>query len=53
MAVFERNKMIQTIRGDTWDVGVVQHGDSYYLFSSYLRSGRDTSFSVYKWLGKV
>ena len=41
--------MIQTIRGDTWDVGVVKHGVNFYLFSSYL--GRE--FTVYKWFRDV
>lgn len=49
MTVFEKRGMIQTIHGDTWDVGVVQHEGSFFLFSSYL--GRD--FTVYKWFQDV
>jgi len=49
MTVFEKRGMIQSIRGDTWDVGVVQNGDNFYLLSSYL--GKD--FTVYKWFQDV
>ncbi|XP_065065946.1 thrombospondin-type laminin G domain and EAR repeat-containing protein-like [Rhopilema esculentum] len=46
MTVFERKSMIQSIEGDTWDVGVIQHNDNYYFLASNLGH----NFTIYKWL---
>ena len=46
MTIFESKSMIQSIHGDTWDVGVVQFGANFYFMSSVLGK----SFSIYKWL---
>ncbi len=46
MTVFERRSMIQSINGDTWDVGVIRHESNFYFCSSLLGK----AFTVYTWL---